>query len=148
MAQKEYLGYNSVKNLSKILLKHKPKSIFLVTGKASYEKCGAKSALDKILKGHNVMCFSDFETNPKISDIKNGINIFKKNKCDFIIAVGGGSVMDVAKSVNSFAANEGKPEDYLQKGNPIKKKGKTLVAVPTTAGSGSEASKFAVIYID
>ncbi len=148
MLQKEYFGINSIKNLNKILSKHKPKSIFLVTGKNSYEKCGAKSILDKILSKYNVVHFSDFEANPKISDIKKGIKLFKKNKCDFVIAVGGGSVMDVAKSINSFAANDGKSEDYLQKGKLMEKKGKMLVAIPTTAGSGSEATKFAVIYID
>lgn len=148
MLQKEYFGYNSIKNLRKILIKHKPKRIFLVTGRKSYEKSGAKAILDKILDKYNTIRFYDFEANPKISDIKKGMNIFNENKCDFIIAVGGGSVMDVAKSINSFAANDGKPEDYLQKGKAIEKKGKTLVAIPTTAGSGSEATKFAVIYID
>ncbi|MBI2654878.1 phosphonoacetaldehyde reductase [Candidatus Woesearchaeota archaeon] len=148
MHQKEYFGLNSIINLKKILSKYKPKSIFLVTGKNSYEKCGAKSILDKILKGYNVIHFYDFDVNPKLLDIKKGIKLFKKNKCDFIIAIGGGSVMDVAKSVNSFAANDGKPEDYLQKGKSIEKKGKVLVAIPTTAGSGSEATKFAVIYLN
>ena len=148
MRQQEFFGIRSIKTLKKILLKHNPKNIFLVTGKTSYEKCGAKSILDKILSKYKIIHFYDFETNPKISDIKKGISLFKKNNCDFVIAVGGGSVMDVAKSVNSFDANEGKPKDYLQKGKTISKKGKILVAVPTTAGSGSEATRFAVIYIN
>ena len=148
MPQKEYFGINSINNLKRILIKHNPKSIFLVTGKTSYEKCGAKSALDKILKGYNTTHFYDFDVNPKLSDIEKGIKLFKYKKCDFVIAVGGGSVMDVAKSINSFAANKGKPEDYLVKNKNIVKKGKMLVAIPTTTGSGSEATKFAVIYID
>ena len=148
MPQKEYFGINSIKKLRDILQKHNPKNIFLVTGKTSYKKCGAKNILDKILKEYNVARFYDFDVNPKLNDIEKGIKLFKSKKCDFVIAVGGGSVMDVAKSINSFAANKGKPEDYLQKGKPIKKKGKILVAIPTTAGSGSEATKFAVIYIN
>src|SRR3989344_3997450 len=148
MPQKEYFGYNSIKNLQKILLNHSPKKIFLVTGRSSYEKSGAKDSLAKILKDHKFVHFDNFEANPKISDIKIGLELFRKNKCDFVIAVGGGSVMDVAKSINCFSANSGKPEDYLQNGKPIKKKGKMLVAIPTTAGSGSEATKIAVVYIN
>ena len=121
MPQKEYFGINSINKLKRVLSKYKPKNIFLVTGKASYEKCGAKQIFDKMLKGCNITHFYDFETNPKLLDIKKGIKLFKKNKCDFVIAVGGGSVMDAAKAINSFAANEGKFEDYLQKGKPIEK---------------------------
>ena len=148
MSQKEYLGYNSITQLNNILKKHNPRNIFLVTGKDSYEKCGAKSTIDIFLKNYNVIHFNDFETNPKLHDIKKGFNLFKQKKCDFVIAVGGGSVIDIAKSINILAANPGEPIEYVKKKKPIKNKGKTLVAVSTTAGSGSEATKFAVIYID
>ena len=148
MPQKEYIGFGSIKKLKDILKKHKPKNIFLVTGKGSYGKSGAKAILDQILINYKITHLNDFETNPKISDIKKGIKLFKKNRCDFVVAVGGGSVMDVAKSINSFVANLGEPEDYLNKKNKIKNKGKILVAIPTTAGSGSEATKFAVVYMN
>src|SRR3989344_336954 len=148
MHKKEYFGYNSIIKLKDILKKYEPKSIFLVTGKDSYEKCGAKLIIDKILRDYDVTRFYEFEPNPKLSDIKKGIEFFKKNNCHFVIAVGGGSVIDVAKSINVLAANTGKPIDYIKNIKKIIKKGKTLVAVPTTSGSGSEATKFAVVYID
>ena len=146
--QKEYHGYNSIKNLKEILSKHNLKNIFLVTGKASYEQCGAKMAIEPHLEGYNAINFHDFEVNPKLEDIEAGINIFRKNNCDFVIAVGGGSVMDIAKSINVLAANDGKSVYYIEKKKNIENKGKALVAIPTTAGSGSEATKFAVIYIN
>ncbi|MBI2135151.1 phosphonoacetaldehyde reductase [Candidatus Woesearchaeota archaeon] len=148
MPQQEYLGYNSIENLRNILSKHIPKSIFLVTHKDSYERCGAKSIIDSFLNSSNLAHFNDFEINPKIEDIERGINIFKKNNCDFVIAVGGGSAMDTAKSINLFANNPGNPMDYIQKKQIIENKGKTLAAIPTTSGSGSEATKFAVIYTE
>lgn len=148
MPQKEYLGFNSIGNLSNILAKHKPRSIFLVTGKDSYIKSGAKSIMDTILKNYNIVHFQDFEINPKINNIEKGINIFKKNNCDFVIAVGGGSSIDVAKSINILSANKEVPIDYITNKKNIKNKGKVLVAIPTTSGSGSEATKFAVVYID
>ena len=146
--QQEYLGFESINNLKEILSKHNPKNIFLVTGKSSYEKCGAKKAIEPYLENCNVINFYDFEVNPKLKDIEKGIEVFKKNNCDFVIAVGGGSVMDVAKSINVLAANDEKPQEYVDKKINIENRGKTLVAIPTTSGSGSEATRFAVIYIN
>lgn len=146
--QKEYFGFGSIKNLGEILAKHKPRNIFLVTGKSSYEKCGAKKAIEPYLDNYNAVNFHDFDVNPKLKDIEKGISIFKKKNCDFVIAVGGGSVMDVAKSINVLAANDGKPQEYIDRKLNLENKGKTLVAIPTTSGSGSEATRFAVIYIN
>jgi len=145
--QQEYIGFNSVNNLKSILSRHNPKNILLVTGKSSYEKCGAKEIIEPILSYYKVISFFDFEVNPKLQDIEKGIDLFKENNCDFVIAVGGGSVIDVAKSINILSANDERPIDYI-KGKSFEKVGKQLVAIPTTAGSGSEATKFSVIYID
>jgi len=146
--QHEYLGFDSINNLKIILSEHSPRNIFLVTGKSSYEKCGAKNIIEPILSNYNITHFSDFEINPKLHDIDKGIDLFRENNCDFVIAVGGGSVMDVAKSVNILASNNGNPMDYIDRKKNIENKGKTLTAIPTTSGSGSEATKFAVIYIN
>ena len=148
MQQQEYVGFSSINNLSNILSKYNPRNIFLVTGRNSYEKSGAKKLIESILSGYRITYFYDFEVNPKLHDIEKGISIFNKNDCDFVIAVGGGSVIDVAKSINVLASNEGKPIDYIKTRRNIENKGKTLVAIPTTSGSGSEATRFAVVYID
>lgn len=148
MLQQEYLGYGSAINLKNILSKHNPRSVFLVTGKNSYEKSGVKPILDNLLKNYNIIHFFDFEVNPKLKDIEKGITIFKKSNCDFVIAVGGGSVMDVAKSVNILSANKNNPMEYITNKKIIENKGKALAAIPTTSGSGSEATKFAVVYIN
>lgn len=144
----EFVGKGTINHLKNILSKHNPKNIFLVTGKYSYENSGSKSAIALILSDYNVTHFYDFETNPKLNDIEKGINLFKKNNCDFVIAVGGGSVMDVAKSINILAANSAEPIEFIKNKKNIDKKGKLLVAIPTTSGSGSEATKFTVVYID
>ena len=148
MQQQEYVGFGSVNNLSDILSKYNPRNIFLITGKNSYEKSGAKKIIGSILSGYRIIHFYDFEVNPKLHDIEKGISIFNKNDCNFVIAVGGGSVIDVAKSINVLASNEGKPLDYIKTRRTIENKGMTLVSIPTTSGSGSEATRFAVVYID
>ncbi|MBU1945980.1 MAG: phosphonoacetaldehyde reductase [Nanoarchaeota archaeon] len=146
MKQKEFFGKDSIYKLKEILDEHKPKSIFLVTGKSSYEKSGASGKLGEMLKGYNAIHFTDFNPNPKLEEIENGLNIFRENKCDFLIAVGGGSPIDVAKSVSILDANPGDAVDYINKKRKIEKKGKILVAIPTTSGSGSEATYFIVFY--
>ena len=72
----------------------------------------------------------------------------KFRKCDFVIAVGGGSVIDIAKSINILSVQTESPEKYIKGELKINNKGKNLVAIPTTSGSGSEATHFAVVYID
>ena len=71
----------------------------------------------------------------------------KKKRCDFVIAIGGGSVIDMAKLINSCQVHDVTPEEIVLS-NKIENSGKTLVAIPTTAGTGSEATAFAVVYIN
>ncbi|MBS3127842.1 phosphonoacetaldehyde reductase [Candidatus Woesearchaeota archaeon] len=136
--------------------RHKPKKIFLVSGKGSYIKSGAQAILGDILSRYDVFHFNDFGINPKAEEIVKGIKELDKSRCELIIAVGGGSVIDTAKSINILAANKEShtgnlAEDilgYISGKKKITSKGKLLIAIPTTSGSGSEATKFAVIYIE
>jgi len=144
----EYLGFNSIKKLKSILRKNSFKNIFLITGKDSFEKTLIKKKLLKILKNYNYIQFNDFSPNPKLDDIKKGLNLFKSQEFDLIIAIGGGSVLDMGKSISIFSTNNGSPIDFILKKKEIKKKGIPLIRIPTTAGSGSEATHFAVVYID
>lgn len=148
MSQKEISGKNSLFELKKILLKHRPKSIFLVSGKASFKASGAQSKLDEILKGVFVTSFEDFNPNPELEEIKKGVKALKESKSDFVVSVGGGSAIDMAKSINVLAKNPGNIKNYISKKARIKRGGSIHVAVPTTAGTGSESTRFAVVYID
>jgi len=148
MQQKEYFGSRSIENLREILDKSNSKSIFLVTGRKSYRSCGAEAVLKELLESYDVTRFYDFSVNPKLEDVEMGLKIFREHDFDMIIAVGGGSVIDMGKLINIFAAQKGEPLSYIRKENTINKPGKFLVAIPTTAGSGSEATHFAVVYVD
>lgn len=147
MSQIVKLGFGISKDLELFLKEYKPKSIFLVTGKNSYLKCGAEEKLEPILKNYNYTYFSDFEKNPKIEDVERGVEIFNNNKCDFIIAVGGGSVIDIAKLI-LFFNNKSKPYFDSFKSNLNEQDKHPLIVLPTTAGSGSEATHFAVVYVN
>jgi alcohol dehydrogenase class IV len=92
--------------------------------------------------------YDDIFPSPTVKGVKNALVVYKKQNYDAIIAVGGGSVLDIGKSVSIFSNNEGKIEDYLLKKKAINRKGAPLILIPTTTGTGSEATHFAVIFID
>ena len=146
--QKIYTGYNSYKKIYDILDKYSPKKIFLVTGKKSYFLSGAKKLLSEFVNGYEHIRFYDFETNPKLKDLINGINIFNREKCDIIIGIGGGSVMDIAKSISILATQRGDLEEFIKGKLPLKKREILSIMIPTTAGTGSESTHFCVIYIN
>ncbi|MCX6794953.1 MAG: phosphonoacetaldehyde reductase [Candidatus Falkowbacteria bacterium] len=148
MPQKNYIGIGAIKNLAGYLRQNKVKKVFLVSGKKSYKLCGAKKILDPILKKYSVLNFTDFSSNPKLLAIEKGAKLFKKYDPDLVIAIGGGSAIDMAKAINILAVQDGNPRDYVLKKKEITKSGKKLIAVPTTAGTGSEATCFAVVYIN
>ncbi len=85
---------------------------------------------------------------PDISIIRKGLDAAKENKCDFVIGFGGGSVMDAAKAIAALMTNTGDILDYLEvvgKGREIENYPTSMIAVPTTAGTGTEVTKNAVI---
>ena len=145
--QEAYIGVNCLKDFSFILKKFNPKRIFLVRGKKSYHLCGAEKVINDTLKDFSseVLLFCDFEENPKIEDVKKGLSILEKFNPDIIIAIGGGSVLDISKLIRFFHSYEGE-----ETGNKFEQKCPLipLLALPTTAGTGCEATHFAVMYKD
>jgi len=148
MKQEEYLGFGSIKHLKDILRNNNVKNIFLVTGKDSYELCGAEESVSRLTPTYSFSRFQDFEVNPKIEDVERGIPLFREEAYDIILAIGGGSVMDMAKLLNIFSPQSGRPIEYVEREKEFKVRGVPLIAIPTTAGSGSEATHFAVVYVD
>ena len=95
--------------------------------------------------GTTVVRFSDFAPNPLYDSVVKGVDLFRREDCRGIIAVGGGSAMDVAKCIKLFS-NMDASISYLQQ--KIIPNDIPFLAMPTTAGTGSEATRYAVIYQD
>ena len=87
--------------------------------------------------------FTDFTPNPQYDEVCRGVEVYRVNGCDAIVAVGGGSAMDVAKCIKLYAPMS---EDVCYLEQPCVDTGIPLIALPTTAGTGSESTRFAVIY--
>lgn len=148
MTQAEYSGNGCIKVLKEILVNINPRNIFLVTGKNSYRNSGAERILSELLKDHTLTLFNGVSGNPVIEDIIKGMDTFIESDCDAVIAVGGGSVIDTAKSINVLSNQDANPRTVITGNEKIIKRGKPLIAIPTTAGAGSEATHFAVVYMD
>ena len=98
--------------------------------------------------GIEVFYFKDFQSNPLYESAVNGVKLYKNCACDSIMAVGGGSAIDVAKCIKLYSnlPGEGENGSWLKAGavpNDI-----PFIAMPTTAGTGSEATRYAVLYYE
>lgn len=123
----------------------------IVAGKSGQKLSIYKEILNSGFE--SVVLFDGFKPNPTYESVVEGVSLFRKNDCNFMIAVGGGSAMDVAKSIVLFSGMEGNGEDgsflkQLTDGYDYAESYIPILAIPTTAGTGSEATRFAVIYYD
>lgn len=126
------------------------KRALIVSGKRSSDLCGAfadiASALDKA--GVSYVRFNVIPENPPAPLCHEGGELARREDCDFVIAVGGGSALDAGKAIAAYAAN---PECGIMDifNDEVRvNDGLPLVAIPTTAGTGSEACRYSVLTID
>lgn len=109
------------------------------------EKLGKVKVVTDALSKKNIKyaIFDNFLGEPTNIMIDEALSIYKKETCDFLIGIGGGSALDIMKAVAAMDANPGKISDYMGKEiSGIKAK---MIAIPTTAGTGSEATQFTII---
>lgn len=90
-----------------------------------------------------VVHFRGFKSNPDYESVVEGVKTYKKNQCDAVVAIGGGSAMDVAKCIKMFSTLDDQ-KNYLEQ--DIIPNNIPFLTVPTTAGTGSEATRFAIVY--
>lgn len=126
------------------LLKKMGNKAFIVTGRHIAVSDMMKQ-LTALLDENGIDCviFDGITGEPTDTMIEKGVEMLKSSGCDFIIGIGGGSPLDSAKAIAAMAVNEGSIADY--NGKEITGEILPLAAIPTTAGTGSEATKFTVI---
>lgn len=147
MPNSSYIGDDGWNVVARFLHAKNISSILLVTGRSSYAMSGAKVALEMTLKDIHVHHISDFETNPRVEDIRRILNLdIMGNHYGAIIAIGGGSVLDFAKLIKAFWSSADSVLSHLNEGEALDPIEIPLIAIPSTAGSGSEATHFAVVY--
>lgn len=121
---------------------HKP---LLVTDRGIIRAGLVAETVENLKEEHiDFALFQDVEANPSASVVEEGFNLFQKDGCDSLLALGGGSSIDTAKAIGILKNNRGKIMDYEGVGK-VKGRIPWMVAIPTTYGSGSEVTSFAVI---
>ena len=141
---------NGIAQLPAILQEVGCKKLFLVVD-SSYPFLNIKDAIEALPVQEKVM-FSDFTPNPLYEQVCQGIELLKSSGCDTILAVGGGSAIDVAKCIKlAVLAAEGKAAiipPLVSQRLPIDGAKIPFIAIPTTAGTGSESTHNAVMYYE
>lgn len=131
-------------DIEKILQDRGIASVLLVCGNSFRRQALYGELKEAVQKAGAVLTeFSDFEPNPKYESVMKGVRTFLEHQCGLIVAAGGGSAMDVAKCIKLFW-NMDQNQNCLEQ--DITENETPLLAIPTTAGTGSEATRFAVIY--
>jgi len=139
-----YLSFASIKKK----ISHKSiKKILLISGKNTYYKTGAKEKFRSILESKETFLYIKNSNIPDYYELKKIINYKNLVKPDFIIAIGGGCVMDYAKICSVANSQKNLKEKIINSDLFYGKKTKVL-AIPTTAGSGAEVTSNAAIYIN
>ncbi|MDA8698466.1 phosphonoacetaldehyde reductase [Rhodopirellula sp.] len=122
--------------------------LLLVRGKTSFETSGARSVIDCQIADHIAGEFFDFDPNPKLRDVEEGIRQFERSKANAILAIGGGSVLDMGKLIALFAAQPKRSATFSPETSVNYLAAFPIIAVPSTSGTGSEVTNFAVMYKD
>ena len=120
-------------------------NVLIVTDKILNE-LGMVEPLKKVLRksGLKFDVFSEISGEPTLREVNNGLKVCEKNNCEVIIAIGGGSAIDTAKAISMVYAN-GKPMSQYMGMEKVPSLGLPVIAIPTTAGTGSEVTRVMVI---
>ena len=137
---------HSVNDVASLTDKLGVKSVMLVTD-SGLRGAGITAPLEKLLEEHGVKCvvYDKTRANPTVANVEEALRLYNQENCGCLIAFGGGSSMDCAKAIGARVAYPKKPLSKLKGTLKVVRKIPTLVAIPTTAGTGSEVTLAAVI---
>jgi len=138
-------GAGSIKRLGELAGELKVRRTLLVADRGLLASGHVDEALEPLVTaGIEVVPFHAFDTNPDTAVIEAGSQFAKPLKVDSIIGLGGGSSLDCAKGINFLLTGGGRMQDYLGYGK-AREPLLPMIAIPTTAGTGSEAQSYAVV---
>ena len=137
----EIISGSGALDMAENALKLLGKKALIVTDKVMID-LGNCAKVEKALtnQGIEYSIYSDICGEPTDTMIEKGLQIYKDENCDFLVALGGGSPIDSMKAIGSLVVNGGSISDYM--GKVIDVKMPPMAAIPTTAGTGSEATQY------
>jgi alcohol dehydrogenase class IV len=135
-------GWESTKGIGRIMDDHKVGKFLVCTDQGIVKAGLCQSIVNNISSSY--VTYDEVEENPPITNVEEGLKVYLENKCDGLLAIGGGSSIDTAKAIGILVTNEGSIVEY-EGMHRVKNEIPTLIAIPTTYGTGSEATSFSVI---
>lgn len=135
---------NAVKNHGSEIA-HCGKKALIVTGRSSAKKNGALNDVETVLKEFHIqyVIFDEVEENPSVSSIMKAATLGRAEGTDFVIGIGGGSPLDAAKAIALMIQNRDCSEEVLFE--TVSLRSLPVIAIPTTCGTGSEVTQFAIL---
>lgn len=136
----------SCKNLDSVFEAENIKSVLIVTDKGIVRN-GLVSPVEKVLTACNIKytVYDSTQPNPTVKNVEDALLLYKENNCTALIAIGGGSAMDCAKAVSARVAYPKRSLGSMKGVMRILRKLPTIIAIPTTAGTGSEVTPVSII---
>ena len=137
-----YFGEGARKVLPEEIKKRGFKKVLVVTDESLF-KAGVSTKITDLLEANkiNYVLFHDVKPNPPVKNVLDGVEMCKSEKCDLIVAVGGGSSIDTAKGISIIIANPERSDVVSLNGaSNTKYKGLPIIALPTTAGTAAEVT--------
>lgn len=140
-----FFGYGCIDALGEEFQNRHYTCALIVTDKGVCE-VGIADRVIRVIEGAGVACalFSEVKPNPTIRNVDAGLRVFQQKGCDCIVTIGGGSAHDCGKAIGILATNGGRIEDYVGLDRSAGK-GVDIIAINTTAGTGSECTRAYVI---
>jgi alcohol dehydrogenase len=147
--QEVMVGPGAAAALPRVLAARRPRSILVVHGSSSFAASGAARLLSAGVPGASMSSFHAFSPNPSVEDVERAVAAGREAEPDVVLGVGGGSAMDVAKCVAVLAPQAAPARRCLLEPEAADRpRVAGLVLAPTVAGSGSEVTGFATVYVD
>jgi|TARA_B100001057_G_scaffold46426_1_gene41398 alcohol dehydrogenase class IV len=144
-----WVGNNRIKDLEKACIEIKTTKPLLVTDRDLINLEFLKDLINDLEKRFQLYIFSNFSGNPTGENVDEGVEVFNKNNCDSVIAIGGGSALDVGKAIAFMSAQSRPIWDFEDIGDYWKRADEKniapIIAIPTTAGTGSETGRASAI---
>ena len=120
------------------------KRALVVTGPRVGKTTMMRTLLDTLMRDEvSVTVYDGVSSEPTVAMVETGVKIYKEAGCDFVVGLGGGSPLDTCKAIAAMSVNEGDIAKYV--GREIRGNLPPVICVPTTAGTGSEATKYTII---